>query len=214
MKLVKKRLRHNLTLFILCFFYVFVLGILPIHIDYIDLVYSFVMTLVYFAASFSVQDTWSRFSYLPFIIVSLAWVSKLLDFKLLEVMSLGASFIYFFYIVVFLLIRVASSKEVGKLEFIESINVYLLLGIAASTLFAFINEDSSMAFATSNGILDVRSDFIYYSFVTLTTLGYGDITPINPIARSVSIFFSVAGQLYLTMIIAMLVGKYLNKKNP
>ena len=58
-------------------------------------------------------------------------------------------------------------------------------------------------------LLTSRADFIYYSFVTMTTLGYGDITPLKSLARSLSIFFSVAGQLYLAFIIATLVGKYL-----
>ena len=61
-------------------------------------------------------------------------------------------------------------------------------------------------------MLKGQEDFIYYAFVTMTTLGYGDITPVGSMARSLSIFFSVTGQLYLTMIIAILVGKYLSQK--
>lgn len=50
------------------------------------------------------------------------------------------------------------------------------------------------------------NEFIYYSFVTLTTLGYGDITPQLPIARSLSYLEAVLGQLYLTILVAALVG--------
>jgi len=50
---------------------------------------------------------------------------------------------------------------------------------------------------------------VYLSFETITTLGYGDITPNSPFAKNVAIFLSFAGQLYLTMIIALLMGKYL-----
>ncbi|WP_448562677.1 potassium channel family protein [Trichothermofontia sp.] len=54
----------------------------------------------------------------------------------------------------------------------------------------------------------------YYSFVTLATIGYGDITPITPLARTLSITLGIAGQMYLTILVAMLVSKYLNSQRP
>jgi hypothetical protein len=45
----------------------------------------------------------------------------------------------------------------------------------------------------------------------MTTMGYGDIVPVEPTARTLTIFFSVAGQLYLAMIVALLIGKYLSQ---
>jgi voltage-gated potassium channel len=50
------------------------------------------------------------------------------------------------------------------------------------------------------------SHFSYYSFVTLTTLGYGDITPLTPVARSLSLLEAITGQLYIAILIARLVG--------
>ena len=54
-----------------------------------------------------------------------------------------------------------------------------------------------------------HNDLIYYSFTTLTTLGYGDMTPTDVITKSLSIFEAIIGQLYLTVLIALLIGKYL-----
>ena len=99
------------------------------------------------------------------------------------------------------------------LEFLESVNVYLLLGIAASILFAAVNESNQDAYNHTGETFKSQADFIYFSFVTMSTLGYGDITPRDSLARSLAIFFSVTGQLYLTMIIAMLVGKFLGQKS-
>jgi hypothetical protein len=121
------------------------------------------------------------------------------------------STLFFIFVIVRLVINVASSKKVRLLEFLESINVYLLLGIAGSLLFGVVYSYNHEAYNSPGELLVKNSDFIYYSFVTMTTLGYGDITPNDSVARSLSIFFSVAGQLYLTMIIAMLVGKYLSQ---
>ena len=59
--------------------------------------------------------------------------------------------------------------------------------------------------------------FIYYSFVTLTTLGYGDTIPLIPPARSFSFVEAVIGQIYLAVLIARLVGLHIvhsSKKNP
>jgi hypothetical protein len=107
-------------------------------------------------------------------------------------------------------IRIASSKKVGILEFIEAINIYLLLGIAGSVLFRIVYTNDLNSFNYPGDSLRETADFLYFSFVTISTLGYGDITPNDSFAKSLSIFLSVAGQLYLTMIIAMLVGKYLS----
>ncbi len=56
-------------------------------------------------------------------------------------------------------------------------------------------------------------DYLYFSFVTLTTLGYGDITPVAAATKSIALVIAVTGQFYLTILVAMLVGKYLSQKN-
>jgi hypothetical protein len=53
--------------------------------------------------------------------------------------------------------------------------------------------------------------FVYYSFVTISTLGYGDITPLSSLARSLSIIEAVTGQLFIAVLIAWLVGVYISR---
>jgi hypothetical protein len=55
--------------------------------------------------------------------------------------------------------------------------------------------------------------FEYYSFVTLTTLGYGDITPLTKVAKAFSALEAVIGQLYLVVVIAPFVGMYVSKRS-
>jgi hypothetical protein len=57
------------------------------------------------------------------------------------------------------------------------------------------------------------ANFIYYSFVTQTTLGYGDFTPITAPARSLSLLEAVFGQLYLAVLIARLVGLHITQSS-
>jgi len=53
---------------------------------------------------------------------------------------------------------------------------------------------------------------MYYSLVTMTTLGYGDITPASGVAKSFSALEAVVGQLYLVVVIAWLVGNYVRTR--
>ena len=55
-------------------------------------------------------------------------------------------------------------------------------------------------------LVDVQRDLFYYSYVTLATLGYGDINPVSPQARSLAITEAIVGQLYLVVMVAGLVG--------
>ncbi len=210
-KSLKTRAKYNLVLFILCFIYVFVLGLFD-DFNNMGIIYSVVITLIFVFSILSISSTRARFFYLPLIVIALTWLAEYLSMDLLSQITGFISVFFFLYIIVYLVIRVGSSKEVGALEFLESINVYLLLGIAGALLFTAVYSFNHDAYNPPGEILQNRSDFIYYSFVTMTTLGYGDITPADSLSRSLSIFFSVAGQLYLTMIIAMLVGKYLGQK--
>lgn len=87
--------------------------------------------------------------------------------------------------------------------------IYLLLGIIWSILYSnlyFISQGSFTGLTDQDSRLHF-SEFMYYSYVTLTTLGFGDITPISPIAKTLSFLQAVTGQLYLTIMVAGLIGK-------
>jgi len=83
--------------------------------------------------------------------------------------------------------------------------VYLLSGLIFAFLYHAIyllNGPSSF-----NGLANYqRTEFVYFSFSTLTTLGYGDITPVNVFARSLSNLEALNGQLYPAVLIARLVS--------
>ena len=66
---------------------------------------------------------------------------------------------------------------------------------------------SRMPIPTQPGVL--RSDLLYFSLVTLVTLGYGDIVPVTPLARMVAAFEGVVGQFYVAAVVAMLVGRFI-----
>lgn len=118
-------------------------------------------------------------------------------------------------VIVFSVRHIFSSEQVNFDVLLQSACVYLLIGIAFS--FAFTLTDylvphsfSGIAGDHIQGISALLSSFLYYSFVTLTTLGYGDITPLGHLARSLSIIEAITAQLFVTIFMARLVGLHLN----
>lgn len=84
---------------------------------------------------------------------------------------------------------------------------YLLLGTMWGFCYAVIELVQSGSFrATECAVGCNDSGFFYYSFITLTTVGYGDITPLTGIARSFSMLEGIVGQSYMAVLVARLVG--------
>jgi hypothetical protein len=131
------------------------------------------------------------------------------------------SFLSFFsfnmFITVFMIQHIARSQQVTLTLIINSINGYLLIGVLGAVMLSMMQLVQKFFFHIDSGAINFAGataagfhDYLYFSFVTLTTLGYGDITPVSPFAKSLTIVIAIVGQLYLTILIAMLVGKYLS----
>jgi len=85
--------------------------------------------------------------------------------------------------------------------------VYLLIAIMWSFIFRVIEVLQPGSFTITQGLgEETRLTFIYYSIVTITTLGYGDITPVTDVAQSFSALEAIVGQIYLVVLVARLVG--------
>ena len=88
---------------------------------------------------------------------------------------------------------------------------YLLLGVIGSSIFFLLSQ----SFDVNLSDVDPSNfyDHLYFSYITITAVGYGDIIPHHPIAKTVSIIFGIAGQLYLTILVAVIIGRYLVSRN-
>ena len=122
----------------------------------------------------------------------------------------GAAF--FMFAIIQILIFIYSQKEVTTDLIVGAAIVYLLMALAWSFLFGAVESlhPGSFSFPEIQGIPTSRN-FLYFSFVTLTTLGYGDITPVTTLARSLSFLEAVIGQLYLVVQVAWLVGVHVSQ---
>jgi hypothetical protein len=86
--------------------------------------------------------------------------------------------------------------------------VYLLLGVIWSGCYRLVIQFDPSAFNLPPSADDnaVMSRLVYFSFVTLTTLGYGDVTAVNPVAQSLALLEALTGQLFPAVLIARLVA--------
>lgn len=88
--------------------------------------------------------------------------------------------------------------------------VYLLLGLMWAMFYCllFIFDRGAFAGIGDTRNLDVFPDLVYFSFVTLASLGYGDISPLDGLSRTLAYLETVTGQFYLAVMVAGLVGAY------
>jgi len=95
---------------------------------------------------------------------------------------------------------------------------YLLIGLIWAFAYQLLLLEDPGAIHFQTGVVDALSqqpgDLIYFSFVTLTTVGYGDVHPIRPAARSLAVAEALVGQLYLAILIASLIGMALPARSP
>ena len=93
-----------------------------------------------------------------------------------------------------------------------SVVTYLLLGWLWSAIYAVMSQRSPGAFAFTIGPPAAHtlnsSDALYFSFITITTTGYGDIVPVSAAARMLAMMEAVTGTLYMTVLVARLVSLY------
>jgi hypothetical protein len=88
-----------------------------------------------------------------------------------------------------------------------AIAVYLLFGLGWANAYLLVIRHNPHSFQSTVGLSSSSStEWYYYSYVTLTTLGYGEITPLSRIARALAVGEAVTGQLYLAVLIARLIG--------
>jgi hypothetical protein len=103
--------------------------------------------------------------------------------------------------------RLVRHEKVTGMTVLGAVGVFLLMGISATYLFLFID----MVTGTSGvffGTQESTTVFTYFSLVTLTTLGYGDFSPVGVFGRAAAAWLAIIGQIYLVVIVARMVAMF------
>lgn len=109
--------------------------------------------------------------------------------------------------------QVFASRLIELNNIVGAICVYLLLALTWALVYTLLNALVPESFSgdIEGSVHDQLLDFIYFSLVTLTSLGYGDITPVGATARALATLEVLVGQFYIAIMVAGLVAAYLRR---
>jgi len=211
-----KRSRSSTILLVVVLVFLFVVPALPAGAH--QIAFNILLTGILIFAALSMDRSRKKMFIVAIAAILFEWLAYFLKMPVLLSLSQTVLFLYFILIVIGLIIQVVSTARVTPRVIVESITGYLLMGIVYSLVIMILARNIPAAYSfggvvTEAGIKGWQlSEYIYYGFVTYTTLGYGDVVPLVPVSRSISVMASVTGQLYLAVLVAMLVGKFLSGK--
>lgn len=160
----------------------------------------------------------SRFMFAFLVIAVIMVITGFINSEIdnrFDYLKLCSYFIFFAIVTVEIIKQVWKAKVVGKNVILGLISGYISLGLLAYFLclsIEIIYPNSFSGIETVAGVnTDITGQLMYYSYITLMTIGYGDILPMTPIAQKASVFIGLIGQFYLVILTAIVVGKYINQ---
>ncbi len=141
--------------------------------------------------------------------ITVAWLSRSLASPGLRIAGSVLDCLLVAGMMVVVLARSVRGGKVTAHRISGAVAAYLLCGVLFAQAFALVDRLSPGAFTASAGHAPPARDwsgFLYLSMVTLATLGYGDVTPLDPSARSLASLEAFIGQLYPAILISRLVA--------
>jgi hypothetical protein len=171
------------------------------------------MSLSLVASVYAVSDS-KKHVVIAAIIGVLVFVSMFADFVYpalyLSYYSNVLLAVFYLFTLINIVMYVIHGQKVTTDKIYGALSVYMLIGFAWAPLYriVYMNDPSSFSGTQSVYVGVYHFDFIYYSFVSLCTLGFGDITPVSGIARSLTVLEAMTGVFYMAVMIARLVSLY------
>ena len=133
--------------------------------------------------------------------------------KLVGPIKMLTYFLFYIVVTIEIIKQVWQANKVNKNVIFGLVSGYISLGLIGF----FICLSIEMVYPNSfSGLIEgvsITENLMYYSYITLLTIGYGDILPISALAHKAAILIGLMGQIYLVVITAIVVGKYINQLN-
>ncbi len=142
------------------------------------------------------------------------WLQHYIPNKGLAAISMLFGVFFIGLVIASILGSMLKAEEVNREIIYMAILLYLLAALMWAFLYTFLELVDPASFNID--LSDPKRYllvFQYYSFVTITTVGYGDITPVTDVAKAFSVLEAICGQLYLVVAVAGLVGMHVSKKS-
>jgi hypothetical protein len=121
----------------------------------------------------------------------------------------GFMALYFGLIVVGLFSYILDAESITRSHLFTAVSIYLLLALVWFALYcAVVSVDPGAVLTGQRELIEHRSEILYFSLATLTTLGYGDVVAAHSVVAHLAVLEAVSGVLYVAITVAILVGSY------
>ena len=183
-----------------------------------QVVMTIITILVMVSLIIAVSDT--RRSIIIALCLTIPWfVTLMINFPLFEAergivvrKEIVFAVLLFLYTTITIFMHLLKSREVTSEILFASVCVYLLIGLTWAALYVFIDLIYPHSFIDVGDNLAITAPrFLFFSYITLTTVGYGTMNPVSDPARSLALLEAIIGQLYLAILVARLVGLHISK---
>jgi len=172
-----------------------------------DIFLSTVLLLAAYAASES-RGYFILASILAGPALVLRWINNFVGSPWLQFVAGVLTVLFLWLVVALILSHVLRAERVSREKIFGALSVYLIFGVVWGLVFMLEDFLVPGSFRYGEGERS-GAEMVYFSFVTLTTLGYGDIVPVSPSARALATLEALTGQLYLTVLVARLVALHI-----
>jgi hypothetical protein len=147
-----------------------------------------------------------------FLLAGIHWVMAIQrPLALLLVLVLLAALVYCGGLILRSLLR---SRAVSANEILGTLSLYLIIGLIWAFIYSLLEALVPGSFGSASPIFtsEQTSPFVYFSFVTQASLGYGDITPQMPLASRLVVVHAVMGQFYVAVVVAYLISVFIQQR--
>jgi hypothetical protein len=175
------------------------------------------LTAIFFGIIFAIRSKRTHVIVASILVLPLiisTWSIYFVESSQMSLLTRIFGVLFFGYAVFIIIKRVARSTDVTRETIFAAVVAYLL--IALMWAFAYMILELMVPGSFSHPGESIRAEtmrFEYFSFVTITTLGYGDIAPLTNRASALALLEALIGQIYLVVLVAWLVGMHVSRES-
>jgi Ion channel len=148
---------------------------------------------------------------LALLVTITTWSAPFVATKPFTVATLLFIIVFLLFVARTITVHLLRARTISGNELCGAMSVYIILGIVWAVFYILVEFLSPGSYDARGGTLD-NSSFMYFSFSTLTTMGFGDIIPVNRLVRVATIFEAMTGILYVAVLVARLVSVYTQRQ--
>lgn len=129
-----------------------------------------------------------------------------------QINAIGFIFLFIMFVILLqeLLLQIFNSKKITLNVVFGAFTGYILIGIIGFCVILMVYLFNPESYKISETAIN---DLLYYSFITLSTIGYGDISPLSIPAKNIAVMIGLVGQFYNAIIMAAIIGKFLQAES-